>query len=157
VEVRSLISVPLRLLPSAWIPSAEVEKTVTVDVPGAELSMEALGALVDGAAAETALRPLVGQYRAWIETRRATTRTVADSPANREMLSTPRCQPVSCGAYSSDGLRLPLLCPSAREYFGSITQDESHGAISLKRPALVFARHLPFGAACRLDGMGATS
>lgn len=68
-----------RLLCSAWIPSAEVEKTVTVDVPGAELSMEALGALADGAAAEAALRPLVGQYRAWIETRRSTIATLQGS------------------------------------------------------------------------------
>jgi hypothetical protein len=68
-----------RLLRSAWIPSAEVEKTVTVDVPGAELSMEALGALVDGAAAETALRPLVGQYRGWIEMRRSTVTTLQGS------------------------------------------------------------------------------
>ncbi|MGE5110416.1 MAG: helicase, partial [Acidobacteriaceae bacterium] len=57
-----------RMLNTAWIPSAEVEKTVTVDVPGAELSMEALGALAGGAAAEVALRPLVREYRAWIET-----------------------------------------------------------------------------------------
>jgi hypothetical protein len=68
-----------RLLRSAWIPSAEVEKTATIDVPGAELSMEALGTLVDGAAAETALRPLVVQYRAWIETRRATIATLQGS------------------------------------------------------------------------------
>jgi hypothetical protein len=61
-----------RLLRSAWIPSAEVEKTATVLVPGAELSMKALGALADGAAAERALRPLVGRYRAWIETQRST-------------------------------------------------------------------------------------
>ena len=33
------------LLRTAWIPSAEVEKTKTVDVSGVELSMEALGAL----------------------------------------------------------------------------------------------------------------
>ena len=59
------------LLRTAWIPSAEVEKTATVDVPGVELSMEALGALADGAAAEAALRPLVTQYRSWIEARRA--------------------------------------------------------------------------------------
>src|SRR5438105_3811576 len=51
------------LLRSAWIPSAEVEKTATVDVPGVELSMEALGALADGVAAEAALRSLVAQYR----------------------------------------------------------------------------------------------
>lgn len=58
------------LLRTAWIPSAEVEKTATVDVPGVELSMEALGALVDGAAAEAALQSLVTQYRSWIEVRR---------------------------------------------------------------------------------------
>ena len=58
------------LLRTAWIPSAEVEKTATVDVPGVELSMEALGAIADGAAAETALRPLVARYRDWIEIER---------------------------------------------------------------------------------------
>jgi hypothetical protein len=58
------------LLRTAWIPSAEVEKTITVDVPGVELSMEALGALADGAAAESSLQPLVSQYRAWIEVQR---------------------------------------------------------------------------------------
>jgi hypothetical protein len=60
-----------RLIRSAWIPSAEVEKTVTVDVPGTELSMEALGAVADGASIRTALQPLVDQYRAWIERRRS--------------------------------------------------------------------------------------
>jgi hypothetical protein len=59
------------LLRTAWIPTAEVENTATVDVPGVELSMEVLGALPDGAAAEAALRPLVAQYRGWIEARRA--------------------------------------------------------------------------------------
>ena len=58
-------------LHTAWIPSAEVEKTATVDVPGVELSMAALGALADGTVAETALQPLVAQYRGWIETQRA--------------------------------------------------------------------------------------
>jgi hypothetical protein len=62
-----------RTVRSAWIPSAEVEKTATVDAPGTELSMETLGALADGTAAETALRPLVGQYRAWIEMQRSST------------------------------------------------------------------------------------
>ena len=59
------------LLRTAWIPSAEVEKTETAEVRGVELSMEALGALADGAAAEAVLRALVAQYRDWIETRRA--------------------------------------------------------------------------------------
>jgi len=61
-----VVDAACRLLRTAWIPSAEVEKTATVDPPGVELSMQALGALADGAAVEAALRPLVSQYRAWI-------------------------------------------------------------------------------------------
>ena len=55
---------------TAWIGTAEVEKTVTADVPGVELSMEALGRLDDETAAEKVLGPLVSQYREWIEARR---------------------------------------------------------------------------------------
>jgi hypothetical protein len=55
-----------RMLRTRWIPMAEVEKTETAPVPGVELSMRALGALADGAAASAALSPLVAQYRAWI-------------------------------------------------------------------------------------------
>ena len=65
-----LVDGACRRLRTTWIPSATVEKTETVEVPGVELSMEALGALDDGTAAETALSPLVDQYRAWIEGRR---------------------------------------------------------------------------------------
>jgi hypothetical protein len=65
-----------RVLRSAWIPRAQVEKTATVEVTGVELSMEALGRLADGAAAAAALSPLVTQYRAWIETKRAGTASI---------------------------------------------------------------------------------
>ena len=60
-----------RLLRTAWIPSAEVERTVTTEVPAVELGMEALGALPDGEAARAALLPLVAQYRDWIGARRS--------------------------------------------------------------------------------------
>ena len=60
-----------RLLRTAWIPAAEVEKTETVEVPGVELAMSALGDLPDGTAAEQALTPLVTGYRAWIDDREA--------------------------------------------------------------------------------------
>ncbi len=60
-----------RLLRTAWIPSAEVERTVTAQVPGVELSMDALGVLADGAAVNAALCPLVDEYRAWIKALRA--------------------------------------------------------------------------------------
>ncbi len=56
---------------TAWIPSAEVEKTETAEVPGVQLSMDALGRLTDGAATTAALTPLVVEYRAWIESRRS--------------------------------------------------------------------------------------
>ena len=52
---------------TAWIPSAEVEKTETAEISDVELSMEALGALDEGDAAQAALSPLVVQYRRWID------------------------------------------------------------------------------------------
>ena len=65
-----------RVLRSTWIPGATVERTETVDVAGAELGMEALGELADGDAVKSALRPLVEQYRRWIEARRSNTSTL---------------------------------------------------------------------------------
>ena len=59
-----------RSLRTTWIPSGEVAKTDTVEVPGTELSMDALGELADGSTVRTALQPLVDGYRAWIESRR---------------------------------------------------------------------------------------
>lgn len=60
-----------RLIRTAWIPSAEVEKTITAEIEGVELSMEALGALADGAAVDAAMRPLARSYRDWIATQRS--------------------------------------------------------------------------------------
>ena len=56
-----------RLLRTTWIPAAEVETTETVEVPGVELAMAALGDLSDGGTAERALEPLVVGYRTWID------------------------------------------------------------------------------------------
>ena len=58
------------LLRTAWIPTATVAKTEPVKSPDVELSMEALGNLVDGEAASAALNPLVGHYRSWIGAQR---------------------------------------------------------------------------------------
>ena len=68
-----------RTLRTAWIPRADVEVTETAGAPGAELSMDALGALPDLQTARAALSPLVEQYRDWIERRRADTETLADA------------------------------------------------------------------------------
>ncbi len=59
-----------RVIRTAWIPSAQVEKTETFDVPNVKLSMEVLGALTDGEAAAAALSPLATAYRMWIEQQR---------------------------------------------------------------------------------------
>lgn len=77
-----IVDTACRVLRTAWIPSAEVEKTVTVAVPGVELSMDTLGALTDAAAVESALLPLVSEYRAWIAVRR--TEIVGLSKERRE-------------------------------------------------------------------------
>ena len=55
-----------RELCTRWIPTAQVERTVTAEVPEVELGMNPLGALQDGAAARAALMPLVESYRDWI-------------------------------------------------------------------------------------------
>ena len=65
-----LVDGEFRSIRTAWIGTAEVEKTATANVPGVELSMEALGRLDDGTAAEQALSPLVARYHEWIEARR---------------------------------------------------------------------------------------
>ena len=59
-----------QMVHTAWIPSAEVEKTETAEISDVELSMEALGALDGGDAAQAALSPLVVQYRRWIDQQR---------------------------------------------------------------------------------------
>ena len=60
-----------RTVRTAWIPSAEVEKTETFEPPGVDLSMDRLGELADGTEADAALQPLLAAYRDWIAARRA--------------------------------------------------------------------------------------
>jgi len=58
-----------RAIRTTWIPCAHVEKTITPDVAGVELSLDKLGGLADGQSARTALTPMVQQYRDWIVSR----------------------------------------------------------------------------------------
>jgi hypothetical protein len=77
-----------RVLRTAWIPSAEVEKTKTAAVDGVELSMDVLGAITDGNTLEAALQPLVVQYRTWIAEQRVRVGDLAGSRGDtaRELL-----------------------------------------------------------------------
>ena len=54
-----LVDRECRSIRTAWVGTAEVEKTATANVPGVELSMETLGRLDDGTATQQALGPLV--------------------------------------------------------------------------------------------------
>ena len=69
---------------SVWIPSAEVERVEPRQLDGVTLGMEELAALPDGPALETALRPLVIQYREWIASQQA----VAESLTGRRRETT---------------------------------------------------------------------
>ena len=69
-----------RVIRTAWMPSAQVEKTETVDdVPGTVLTMDELGALADGDATRAALLPLVDRYREWIRAQGSSAPNEVDS------------------------------------------------------------------------------
>ncbi len=72
-----------------WIPSAEVERVAPADIPGAELGMEQLADLADGAAARAKLSALVTRYRAWIEVQKTVipTRPKCRAETGAELLS----------------------------------------------------------------------
>jgi hypothetical protein len=51
---------------TAWIPRAEVERTIVPPMQGVQLKMDALADLTDAVAAATSLQPFVTSYRQWI-------------------------------------------------------------------------------------------
>jgi len=56
-----------RVVRTAWIPQAEVERVAPAPIPGVELSMDELANLADGKEASAKLSPLVQAYRKWID------------------------------------------------------------------------------------------
>ena len=78
-------------LRTCWLPRAQVEKTVAVQIDGVELGMLALGALPDGETTRRALEPLVTHYREWIGGERT---TLADLPPRRRETA----EQLLCGA-----------------------------------------------------------
>ncbi len=66
-----------RVVRTAWIPSAQVERTETVAVDGVEPAMDRLSELADGASARAALEPLVTAYRSWIDRQRREVNTLS--------------------------------------------------------------------------------
>jgi hypothetical protein len=69
-----------RIVETAWIPQAEVERVAPERLDGVELRMETLAQLPDGTAAQARLGGLVTGYRQWIDAQRG---TLADLPPRR--------------------------------------------------------------------------
>lgn len=66
---------------TCWIPEAEVEHVAWREIPGAEMSMDALSRLTDSSEANAKLTPIVAEYRSWIE---AQTAKIPNKPKKRE-------------------------------------------------------------------------
>ena len=58
-----------------WIPGAQVERVAPAKIEGAELGMEALASLKDGAEARAKMIALVDRYREWITAQKGTAPT----------------------------------------------------------------------------------
>jgi hypothetical protein len=56
-----------RVVRTVWLPHAEVERVAAESTPGAELGMETLASMSEPAAAQSALEPMVTNYREWIK------------------------------------------------------------------------------------------
>ncbi len=69
-----------RLVRTCWIPEAEVEYVAWKEIPGVEMSMDALSQIQDLAEASAKLGPIVKEYRGWIE---AQASKVPTAPARR--------------------------------------------------------------------------
>ena len=79
----------VRAVRTAWIPQAAVEFVAPSKMPAVELRMDVLAALPDAAAAQTALHPLLTDYRAWIANQHAQRAALcaAQQPIGQELLN----------------------------------------------------------------------
>lgn len=64
---------------TTWTPGYEVERVVASDIPGVEFGMDALAAFTNAGALRKALRPLVEQYRQWLDAQQAQAATLAST------------------------------------------------------------------------------
>ena len=69
-----------RLVRTCWTPKAEVEYVAWEEIPGAEMSMDALSQIKDFAEASAKLSPIVKGHRGWIE---AQTSKIPNAPPRR--------------------------------------------------------------------------
>jgi hypothetical protein len=97
-----------------WIPQAEVEHVAWSDIPGAEMSMDALSKIRDSAEATAKLMPIVERYRSWIDVQST---QVPNAPASRRETGEQLLQRARVAANRIEqGIRL-LADPSYLEAF----------------------------------------
>ncbi len=63
--------VAVNTLETSWVPRYEVERVVASEIPQVEFSMQALSSFTDATMLGAALRPLVVQYRQWLDERQS--------------------------------------------------------------------------------------
>lgn len=71
VQYSSPPGVAVTNVETSWVPSYEVERVIASDIPQVEFGMAALAAFTSPASLGEALRPLVEQYRHWLNERKA--------------------------------------------------------------------------------------
>lgn len=70
-----------RAVRTCWIPESEVEYVAWKEIPGVEMSLDALSQIKDSAEASAKLSPIVNEYRIWIEAQNA---KVPNTPPRRQ-------------------------------------------------------------------------
>jgi hypothetical protein len=117
---------PVTTLRTTWIPRAEVRRVVTHEEPKVETRMEALAELSDGAAAVTALMPLVDAYSAWIE---AQARIPLDSPRRKETCAQLVKRARRAGARMKEGIDLLSRDPDVLDAFRLMNRAMAQAAL----------------------------
>lgn len=101
---------------TCWLPRHEVERVApNTDIGGVEFGMAALGEITDPDALQSALTPLVNQYRAWLDSQEGTYEGL--SLARREVAKTALNDAKIAAARIEKGIAMLSADPDALEAF----------------------------------------
>jgi hypothetical protein len=136
-----------RTVRTCWTPQAEVERVAPADIPGVELSMDALSILASRDEASAKLGPLVTQYKAWITAQAA---AAPKSPKARKETGDELLKRAGIAAGRIEGGIGLLADPQCLEAFRlanktmALAARRRQGVMLGKDPATVTPRWRPF-------------